>query len=407
MRGWMPLATALQDGGCAVSAAAGQAGLLTHLLLLLQHKQLHRKSSRWSDNMLLLLQPLSCDPLPESTTTPGVPAAASAAAAGLVDGSSAQAVSAGQHSSRSAAAHSGAWPRHSTSACPVDELRFFATFLPLHTLLSVERSSAAEAVAAGAGAAVQQVPAPGLLGPAAAAGREAAATAASWQNWSPADSSCDELAAAANGSSSHTNGSVRHGHHTKSISELLKAASGSASAALLCDAVQRGALRSMNVGLHTDVASTAASVVAAVRAGQVLALHVKHGDAAHALAYSALDMACRLLHGAAGQQGFGALLVQGQNHEHVHARTHGHAHGMLSSPGAAALDGQYTAGAAVAGAAGERGATDASMDVGGFGAAFYGLGGWGDDRGTQQHQGVLHKYGQEVWLCVVPLGVAA
>jgi hypothetical protein len=46
------------------------------------------------------------------------------------------------------------------------------------------------------------------------------------------------------------------------------------------------------------------------------------------------------------------------------------------------------------------------MDVGGIGAAFYGLGGWGERTGQQQ-QGLSHKHGQEVWLCVVPLSVEA
>jgi hypothetical protein len=49
-------------------------------------------------------------------------------------------------------------------------------------------------------------------------------------------------------------------------------------------------------------------------------------------------------------------------------------------------------------------ADDVSMDVGGIGAAFYGLGGWGERKGQQQ-QGLSHKHGQEVWLCVVSLNV--
>jgi hypothetical protein len=403
--------------------------MLTHLLLLLQHKQLQRKSGHWSDDVLLLLQPLSCEQQQSESpiSTPGIPAPAAAGAAAAAElEDSARAVSAaaaGQHS-RSAAAHSAA-TRHAVSACPVDELNFFATFLPLHTLLSVERSSAADAVSSGAGTgkAQQMQAAPATVGGSAAV--DAAATAASLQSWSAVESSCDDSAAAAGGhrltnSSSSSNGSSRHSQHSKSIGELLKAAGGSAASALLSDAAQRGTMRCAHVGSHADAAGTAASIAAAVSAGQLLALHVQHQDTAHTVAYSALELAGRLLHGTAGQQGFGVLLVQGQSHEHVHARTHGHgnthAHGHGSTGVGDVQQGAGAGGGSAAAAEAQqyrqqkqhgRVATDASMDVGGFGAAFYGLGGWNGDRSGQQQQGVQHRHGQEVWLCIVPLGVAS
>jgi hypothetical protein len=391
--------------------------MLTHLLLLLQHKQLHRKSGHWGDDMLLLLQPLSCEQQQSESpvSTPGNPAPA-AAAAGLEDSMQAvSAAAAADQYSRSAAA-----TRHAVSTCPVDELNLFATFLPLHTLLSVERSSAADAVSAGAGTGeVQQMQAaPATFGGSAAV--DAAATAASLQSWSAVESSCDDAAAAAGGhrltNSSSSNGSSRHSQHSKSINELLKAAGGSAASALLSDAAQRGTLRCAHVGSHADAAGTAASIAAAVSAGQLLALHVKHQDAAHAVTYSALELAGRVLHGTAGQQGFGVLLVQGQSHEHVHARGHGHAHGHGSAGGGDVQQGAGAGGGSAAAAEAQqyhqqkqhgRVATDASMDVGGFGAAFYGLGGWNGDRSGQQQQGVQHRHGQEVWLCIVPLGVAS
>jgi hypothetical protein len=159
-----------------------------------------------------------------------------------------------------------------------------------------------------------------------------------------------------------------------------------------------------------------------VAGGHVLALHVKQASAAHAVVYTALELAGRALHGSGSSQqqqqqqqdlSFGVLLVQGQGHEHVHARAHGHGGRAGASDAAGASGPGAAAAAGVSDTAQQHHhhqqhkAADASMDVGGIGAAFYGLGGWGDRSGGQQQQGVSHRHGQEVWMVVVSLGGVA
>jgi hypothetical protein len=48
--------------------------------------------------------------------------------------------------------------------------------------------------------------------------------------------------------------------------------------------------------------------------------------------------------------------------------------------------------------------SDASMAVGGFGAAFYGISGKESGRGGEHW--LQHRHAQEMWLCVVPLTLA-
>jgi hypothetical protein len=170
-------------------------------------------------------------------------------------------------------------------------------------------------------------------------------------------------------------------------------------------------LRSIHVGPHAEPSGTAASVVAAVASGEVLGLHVKNHPTAHAVAYLALELASSARHASTQMQplGFGVLLVQGHGHEHVHARAHGHAHGSAGGSDGAHAGGSDSAAAEAAGHPQQhhsRMQGDASMDVGGIGAAYYGLGGWGDRSGQQQH-GVLHRHEQEAWLCVVPFHVGS
>jgi hypothetical protein len=382
-----------QDGGCCISAPVSHASMLTHLLLLLQHKQLHKKSDHWGSDTLLLLQPLGCDPMPDAavSTAAGLAAAAAGLSDGLVTHSTAT-----RDQGRSSLVQSVSGLQPVSCACAVAELKLFASFMPLHTLLSVEHGSTAGHARA---------PAPDGT---------AASSSASLQSWSAADSSMeDPLSTPSSGGRPHS-GSRAGSRLNRSSGELLKAASSSGSsavAALLLDAAEQGRLRSIHVGPHAEPAGTAASVAAAVASGEVLGLHVKNHPAAHAVAYSALDLASSALHAPTQAQplGFGVLLVQGNGHEHVHARAHGHVHGS-----AGGMDGAHAVGSDSAAAEvvlhlqqhHSRVQGDASMDVGGFGAAYYGLGGWGD-RSGQQQQGVLHRHEQEAWLCVVPFHVGS
>lgn len=392
-----------QDGGCCLSASVGRASTLTHLLLLLQQKQLHRQ-----EDTVLLLQPLSCD-------SPSA-AAASSSAAGPGDQHQQASQRAGH--SRSSVLQPGLGGQQLSCACSADELSFFATFMPLHTLLSVERCSTGTQAAAGAAAPPAIHTPGGLTGRAAAelvssgtwesvdaARASIEASGSGMRSWSGAESSSEEHR------TPRTSSSSRHSKQHRANSALLQAADSSSSgvAAVLADAVARGCLQSLRVGPHADVEATAASIKAAVKAGQVLSLHVQDQAAAHSVSYAALDLAYRELQSAAQQPAsFGVLLVEGQSHEHVHATPH-----KYSS--AVAMDMQHGGAAGVAAAAGAvqhhhqhtGRPADASMDVGGIGAAFYGLGGYGDRSSQQQQQGVLHKRGQAVWLCVVPLSVVA
>lgn len=385
--------------------------MLTHLLLLLQHKQLHKKSGNWDSNTLLLLQPLSCEHTSEAAPLQLAAGARLQDSAQLLSTAAAAASQPGSGT----VVHSGAGAAHYLDCeCPVDELRFFATFMPLQTLLSVEHSSSA-ATAAGCGAGALHAAAAGAEGTldAAAAGSAYSSSAASLQSLSAADSSTEEQPTS---SRTRPHSSSKHVRHSKGGGELLKAASSSSSgaAAFLLDAAERGRLHCVRVGPHTDAAATAASIASAVTGGRVLALHVKQASAAHAVVYPALELASRALHGLGSQQqqdlSFGVLLVQGQGHEHVHARAHGHGgRAGTSDAEAAAAAGAGAAAAGASDAAQQHHhqhlkAADASMDVGGIGAAFYGLGGWGDRSGGQQQQGVSHKHGQEVWMVVVCLG---
>lgn len=177
----------------------------------------------------------------------------------------------------------------------------------------------------------------------------------------------------------------------------------SATGALLLAALGQQRLKCVRVGSHTDASSVAGSVMRAVERGTVEALHVKGSPAAHAVAYTALGLAAGQL--LAGQQprGFGVLLVPGHAHEHVHAVPQGHAAATTADAAAAAAhraseqQHQHHHG-------GSRVQSDASMAVGGFGAAFYGIGDSSADRAAEHW--LQHRHAQEMWLCVVPLAAA-
>lgn len=415
----------LQDGGCCVSAPVGQASSLTHLLLVLQNKQLLKQQR----GTLLLLQPVSCNPQQMAAAAPSTPVAAAAAAAAEL---SLQGPSGGRRSSSSSGRSTVLRPGASSQEwvvsceCDADEVKLFATFIPVSTVLSLEAATATAATSAAAAAAkdgsrASAEPAGMSVCIQSEAERKGSVSVepsshATLRSWSAAESSSEEPA----GSSSSSRHSSSSQHSSRHASELLRAASNSSSssgaAALLADAAGRGRLRSIKVGPHADPAATAASIMTAVVAGEVLSLQVKGQAAAHTVAYAALQYASRELHSSSQAVGLGVLLVQGQGHEHVHAKSQGH-----SSAGS--LDGQQAAGTAAAGAAAAaadatqalhqhqqhaaRVITDATMNVGGFGAAFYGLGAWAGGPSSHPAQPMQHQHGQEVWLCVVPLRVAA
>jgi len=120
-----------------------------------------------------------------------------------------------------------------------------------------------------------------------------------------------------------------------------------------------------------------------------VALHVKGHAAAHAAAYTALHLAAARLGDVRVAAICAVLLVPGNGHQHVHAVQH--------------VMPDIVAGAGTI--HGSRVVPDASMDMGGFGAAFYGSQAGSNSvsaepGATTQLQ---HIHAQEIWLCLLPL----
>lgn len=370
-----------QDGGCYVSADAADSGALTHLLLMLQHKQHH------SDALsTLVMQPVDCEA--HHSKAAQSPGSAAAAAAGVA--------------SSSTVVHIGHQGYQHRGVCGTNAaVKLWVTAMPLAAVLILQAEPHAAADRA------------------AHAGHNISSAVSSGSSMSPSsvslfdgslsfsmESSSDESAAGlspngtvlvlSSGSNSSSSASKQHsrGKDTAEAALLAAASSSSSSAAaLLCESASNSAMKHIRVGKHADAAVVVAAVVKAVAAGLVISLHVKGHATAHTVAYGALQAAASSLVSAeSSSRSFGVLLVPGAAHEHVHAVTHG-----------------YTAAESVAGTGhkadhSSRAAGDASMAVGGFSAAFYGIGGGG--RAAGDHGGLQHRHAQEVWLCVVPFGQA-
>jgi hypothetical protein len=400
----------LQDGGCYVSSSTSQAGALSHLLLFLQHRQVQEQQGS-----LLLLQPVDCE-RPQ----------AAAAAAALATGASSGGSSSGSGGGSSTVVTPAGQQRQHAGHCSIDELKFWTTVVPLEMLLGMLQPSppdlpqqlveeAAELNTAAAAAAhggsnsssVVNASSMSLLD-----GTFPFSMESSTEEWQvPVSSSVNSTARVtvrSNSSIIDAAVSRREGNGTSSSSNsgaeapLIEAAGRTCSAtgALILAALAQQRLKCVRVGSHADANSVAGSVMRAVARGTVEALHVKGSPAAHAVTYTALELAAGQLLAGQQPQGFGVLLVPGQAHEHVHAVPQGHA-------------AAGTADAAAAHRASEQHShhhsssrvhSDASMAVGGFGAAFYGISDSSSGR-TGEHW-LQHRHAQEMWLCVVPLALA-
>jgi hypothetical protein len=394
----------LQDGGCYVSSSAAQAAALSHLLLFLQHRQVQEQQGS-----LLLLQPVDC----ERPQAPSAPGASSSSSSTVV-------TPAGQQ-------------RQQAGSCSIDELKFWTTVVPLEVLLGMLQpqqqkqqqqqgevlagsgTSAAVQVSGSSSSAVNASSMSLLDGtftfsmesstedwqmPTSGSGKVTVIVSSSSSNAAPAASAPSR--AAANGSSSSSSGSAE--------AALIDAAGRSCSAtgALLLAASAQQRLKCVRVGSHADASSVAGSIMRAVTAGKLEALHVKGSPAAHAVSYTALELAAGQLLAGNCPHGFGVLLVPGHAHEYVHAVPQGHA---AAAAAAGPADAAATAAHRAAGqhteqhhAGSSRVHSDASMAVGGFGAAFYGIGDRESGRGGEHW--LQHRHAQEMWLCVVPLTLA-
>jgi hypothetical protein len=308
--------------------------------------------------------------------------------------------------------------RQHAGICSIDELKFWTTVVPLEMLLGLlqppqqlsEEASGLDTIApAVVSSSSVNASTMSLLD-----GTFPFSMESSTEEWQmPASNSSNGTVhvtvRSSSSSSAAASSSKRDGSSASSSGSpeaaLLDAAGRSCSAtgALLLAALAQQRLKCVRVGSHADAASVAGSVARAVTTGTVEALHVKGSAAAHAVAYTALEVAAGQLLAGQHPQGFGVLLVPGQAHEHVHAVPQGHA-------AAAALT------AAEGGAAGRAGEqqhhhhgsgrvqSDASMAVGGFGAAFYGISDSSNSRAGEHW--LQHRHAQEMWLCVVPLALA-
>jgi hypothetical protein len=397
----------LQDGGCYVSSSAAQAAALSHLLLFLQHRQVQEQQGS-----LLLLQPVDCE-RPQAPT-----AAVAAGVGGIISSGSSSAVvtPAGQQ-------------RQHAGSCSVDELKFWTTAVPLEVLLGMlqpqQQQQQQQAEVAGG---------PGTSAVAQASGSSSSAVNASsaslldgtfpfsmessTEEWQVPTSSngtvrvtvsSNSAAAVSASASSRASGNVSGSSSSSSNgaeAALLDAAGRSCSAtgALLLAALARQRLKCVRVGSHADASSVAGSIMRAVAEGKLEALHVKGSPAAHAVAYTALEIAAGQLLAGNRPVGFGVLLVPGHAHEHVHAVPQGHAAAAAGSADAAAAHRASEQHHHHTSSSSSRVHGDASMAVGGFGAAFYGISDSSSGRGGEHW--LQHRHAQEMWLCVVPLALS-
>ena len=117
----------------------------------------------------------------------------------------------------------------------------------------------------------------------------------------------------------------------------------------------------------------------------MLCLHVKEHAGAHAAALTALALAADALAEQQHSPSLGVLLVPGRGRgTHVHASS-------APAADAAVLPTSHHS----------RAPADVSVEVGGFGAAFYGLA--PPSREGARAASLQHTHDLEAWLCVLPL----